>query len=254
MRKMVGILKIGGSVLTDKTKLESPRMEAIERIAAEVASYSSGLVLVHGAGSFGHIHADKYDLRERFDPEGILETHRSVVRLNEIVVEALGRAGAHPVPVHPLSCALLQDGRIRDMNIGPLTEMIERGLLPVLHGDVVMDRLRGADILSGDQIVTHLARSLGADVVALGTREDGVIYDGEVVSRVTRENYHRIEPELGGSKGVDDVTGGMRKKVMELLDLADDGIPSLIFNAGKKGMIEKALGGELVGTLVDGSS
>ena len=215
MRKMVRILKIGGSVLTDKTKLESPRMETIEQIVAEVASCSSGLVLVHGAGSFGHIHADKYNLRERFDPEGILETHRSVVRLNEIVVEALGRAGAHPVPVHPLSCVLLQDGRIRDMNIGPLTEMIERGLLPVLHGDVVMDRLRGADILSGDQIITHLARSLGADVVALGTREDGVIYGGEVVSRVTRENYPRIESELGGSRGVDDVTGGMRTKVME---------------------------------------
>ena len=247
----IKILKIGGSVLTDKKRLESPRMEAIERIAAEIAGHESGLILVHGAGSFGHIHAKNYSLVEKFSAEGVLETHRSVVKLNDLMVESLRSAGSSPVPVHPLSCTLLRDGRIEAMEIEQIVEMVKRGLVPVLHGDVSMDLVRGAAIVSGDQLVSHLARSLKPEIVALGTAVDGVIFDGEVLAEVRREDLSKISSELGASAGVD-VTGGMRGKLEELLDLADQGVSSAIFNAEKKGMIERVLGGERTGTLVEG--
>ncbi|MCR3883118.1 MAG: uridylate kinase, partial [Methanothrix sp.] len=73
----IKILKIGGSVLTDKARLESARFEVVERIAAEIAGAGEGLILVHGAGSFGHIHAKNFGLVEMFSPEGVLQTHRS---------------------------------------------------------------------------------------------------------------------------------------------------------------------------------
>ncbi len=247
----IKILKIGGSVLTDKARLESARMKEIERIAAEVAEIGSGLILVHGAGSFGHIHAEEYGLGERFDPEGVLETHRSVVRLNEMVVESLRIAGSSPVPVHPLSSAVLREGRIETMEMEPIVEMVKRGLIPVLHGDVAMDRARGAGIVSGDQLVSHLARALRPEIVALGTAVDGVIFEGRVLAQVRRDDLVRIGSELGASSGVD-VTGGMRGKIAELLDLADEGVRSLIFNASKPGMVWRALAGERVGTLVEG--
>ncbi|HII07566.1 MAG TPA: isopentenyl phosphate kinase family protein [Methanotrichaceae archaeon] len=247
----IKILKIGGSVLTDKTRLESARMEEIERIATEIARHGSGLILVHGAGSFGHIHAKKYNLAERFSPEGVLETHRSVVRLNDLVVESLRRAGSRPVPVHPLSCTLLRDGRIDAMETEPVIEMVNNGLVPVLHGDVAMDRSIGAGIVSGDQLVSHLARTLKPEIVALGTAVDGVIFRGEVLAEVRREALPKIGSELGASAGVD-VTGGMRGKLEELLDLADQGVESQIFNAEKAGQIERILMGERVGTLVEG--
>ena len=247
----IKILKIGGSVLTDKTRLESARMEEIERIAAEIAGCDSGLILVHGAGSFGHIHAEEYSIAERFDPEGVLETHRSVVRLNEIVVERLRMAGSRPVPVHPLSCTTLKDGRIDVMETEPVIEMVKRGLVPVLHGDVAMDRARGAAIVSGDQLVSHLAKTLRPEIVALGTAVDGVIFGGEVLAEVRRDDLVRIGSELGASAGVD-VTGGMKGKIAELLDLADEGVRSLIFNASKPGLIGRALRGERAGTLVEG--
>ncbi len=246
----IKILKVGGSVLTDKNRLESARTEEIERIAAEIAGHDSGLILVHGAGSFGHIHAKKYSLVERFSCEGVLETHRSVVRLNDLVVESLRRAGSSPVPVHPLSCTILRDGRIEVMETEPVVEMVKMGLVPVLHGDVAMDRVRGAGIVSGDQLVSSLARSLRTEIVALGTAVDGVIFGGEVLAEVRRDDLARIGSELGASAGVD-VTGGMRGKLEELLDLADEGIRSLIFNANKKGMIERVLAGDRAGTLVE---
>jgi isopentenyl phosphate kinase len=247
----IKILKIGGSVLTDKARLESARFEVVERIAAEIAGAGEGLILVHGAGSFGHIHAKNFGLVERFSPEGVLQTHRSVVRLNDLVVESLTGAGSNPVPVHPLSSTILKDGRIDLMEIGPVVEMVNRGLLPVLHGDVAMDRVKGAGIVSGDQLVSHLARALKPEIVGLGTAVDGVIHNGELLAEVRRSDLSKIGSDLGPSAGVD-VTGGMRGKLQELLDLADDGVSSTIFNAEKPGMIERALRGERAGTFVEG--
>lgn len=248
---MIKILKVGGSVLTDKNRPACARTEEIERVAREAAASSSGLVIIHGAGSFGHIPAKMYGLHERFDPEGLRETHASVVRLNELVVSALSRAGANPVPVHPLSCAFLRNGRLETVYTKPISEMVKRGLVPVLHGDVAMDALRGSGIVSGDQLVSYMARALCADVVAVGTDVDGVIFNGIVLPRVTRADLPGIAGNLGESTGVD-VTGGMKGKLLELLDLADAGIVSVIFNAGIEGRLEKALNGESVGTSVGG--
>ena len=248
---MVKILKIGGSILTDKTRAESPKIKVIERIATEIAGCPEGLILIHGAGSFGHIQAKRYGLKDKFDPKGILETHRSVVRLNDLVVEHLDNAGLHPVPVHPFGNTILKSGRVELMETKPITEMLKRGLIPVLHGDVAMDTSKGVEIVSGDQLVAHLAKLLGPELVALGTAADGVIFDGKVLKTVTKETLPKIEPQLGGSSGVD-VTGGMRGKLLELLGLADRGIASIIFNAGKAGLIEKVLRCEKVGTCVEG--
>jgi len=133
---MTKVLKIGGSILTDKTQSATARPAQIQRVAEEIASYAANLVLVHGAGSFGHIPARRFGLPQNFSPEGLRVTHSSVVKLNDLVVEALGKAGASPMPVHPFSCTLLKEGRIECFAVAPLQEMIRDGLLPVMHGDV----------------------------------------------------------------------------------------------------------------------
>ena len=248
---MTRVLKIGGSILTDKTRDAAARPLEITRVAEEIASSPADLVLVHGAGSFGHIPARRYSLPENFSPAGLLMTHQSVVRLNDLVVEALSKAGASPVPVHPLSCTLLRDGRIEALAVEPVREMVRDGLLPVLHGDVAMDVSRKAGIVSGDQLVPCLARVLGAEVVAVGTDVDGVLLSGNPLAEMTRADLPALAGALKGSSGVD-VTGGMKGKLLELLDLADGGIGSVIFNASKEGNISRALQGEPLGTRVRG--
>ena len=66
------ILKIGGSSLTNKDSSESEvNFESLERIALEIkSSLDNGpkqLIIVHGAGSFGHPPAKKYKIGEAFD-------------------------------------------------------------------------------------------------------------------------------------------------------------------------------------------
>jgi isopentenyl phosphate kinase len=218
-------------------------------VAEEIAAFPEELVLVHGAGSFGHVLAKKYRLRERFDPQGLQLTHQTVVKLNDLVIKALCEAGANPMPIHPFSCTLLRNGRIEDFAHKPIAEMIMRGLIPVLHGDVAMDITRGSGIVSGDQLVPYLAKALMAEVVAIGTNVDGVIFQGRVLPTVTKNDLQSIDAALDGSSGVD-VTGGMKGKLLELLELANAGIESFIFNASRKGQIIKVLRGERIGTIV----
>jgi isopentenyl phosphate kinase len=246
---MVRVLKIGGSILTDKNKMQCARHEEIVRVAEEIASAPSDLALVHGAGSFGHVPAKEYGLPDRFTAEGLRVTHQSVAELNRLVVDALSKAGANPMPVHPFSCILLKDSRIERFEMEFIRKMIEEGLLPVLHGDVAMDISRKAGIVSGDQLVPYLARALRAEIVAVGTNVDGVLFQGSPLPEITREDLFRIKDSLGESLGVD-VTGGMKGKLLELLELADEGTSSVIFNASKKGQIIKVLQGQELGTKV----
>ncbi|MFB3766329.1 MAG: isopentenyl phosphate kinase [Methanotrichaceae archaeon] len=246
---MVKVLKIGGSILTDKAHLACARMNEIERVAEEIARSPENLIFVHGAGSFGHAPAKKYGLPGKFDPEGLRKTHSCVAKLNSLVMDALAKAGANPMQVHPLSSVILQSGRIRNFAVEPIVEMVKRGLMPVLHGDVAMDISNGAGIVSGDQLVSYLAKALKAEVIAVGTDRDGVIFEDAPLNEITRERLAELGSALGGSSAVD-VTGGMRGKLLELLDLADSGSNSIIFNASKEGLITRALKGEPVGTLV----
>lgn len=246
---MTRVLKIGGSILTDKSRYLAARPDEITRVAKEIAIHPDDVVLVHGAGSFGHIPAKKYGLPREFNRQGLRATHSCVARLCELVVEALSLAGVDCLPVHPLSCLLLRGGRIDSFFMEPIKEMLKNGIMPVLHGDVAMDATGKAAIVSGDQLVAYIAKALQAEVVAVGSNVDGVLFSGRPLSRITRKELSEVQSAIGGSAGVD-VTGGMRGKLLELLDLADLGIDSMIFNAGIEGNIARALKGECVGTRI----
>lgn len=185
------ILKIGGSVITEKGSISRAREAEIERISHEIAAFrkdsDSQIILVHGAGSFGHPQAMKYRLTEGFDAYGTYLTHDSVKLLNTRVVESLNNASVCAMPVHPLSSCLLDNGKLIDFQLGHIKVMLEKGIVPVLHGDVVMDITKGASVLSGDRIVQYLAIFLEASNVGAGCDVDGVLDEEEnVIRKITQ--------------------------------------------------------------------
>lgn len=251
---MTVILKIGGSVLTEKDSEELARFDDIERIANEIASFksesSSDIILIHGAGSFGHPQAMKYRLNEEFNAEGAYLTHFSVKKLNSMVLESLNNAGVPSLPVHPLNSCLLENGKIVYFQLEQIKIMLNRGIMPILHGDVVMDRVKGVSVLSGDRIITYLAPLLKASRIGAGSNVDGVLNEnGNVMKKITPFSFINMKKHIQGSSSTD-VTGGMLGKVSELLELADRGISSRIFNASRKGMVSGFLKGEETGTLI----
>ena len=92
------ILKLGGSVITVKDKPLTPNMDAIGRLAEEIAEADvSPLIIVHGGGSYGHPLAAKYKIAEGFKSRsqtlGFSKTHNAMVSLNMLVVESLLNEG-----------------------------------------------------------------------------------------------------------------------------------------------------------------
>ncbi len=244
------VLKLGGSVVTDKTGDCAIDHARITAIASEIAARrAEAIVLIHGAGSCGHPEARRYRLGEGITPgntPGIYHTHTAVCRLNTAIVETLRAAGLEAVGLHPLDLGLAENGRLVAFETGHIEEMIRHGIVPVLHGDVVMDRSRGACIVSGDQLVLYLARRLKSSRVGLATDVPGVLKEGAVIPAIDRTGIGAIA--IGGS-GNTDVTGGMQGKITELLTLADDGIESNIFHVSKVGAFLDGVdhGGTIVG-------
>ncbi|MHC1573162.1 MAG: isopentenyl phosphate kinase [Candidatus Syntropharchaeales archaeon] len=247
------ILKIGGSVITYKDEAKRLKRDVIDQVTKEVTDTSCGrLILVHGAGSFGHPQAAKHFSTERDllkDAFAVFDINKTVIELNTVFISSLIEYGAPALPLHPMNFTLLENGRIHSMMIEHIEEMLKQGFIPVLHGDVVLDRTRSYSILSGDQIVSYLARKLQAKRVGLGADVDGVMDGaGKVIEHITPQNVDKIEFREGAAN---DVTGAMRGKVTELLELADYGISSYIFNGKKRGNIKRWLEGEkIVSTVI----
>lgn len=256
------IVKLGGSVVTDKGKKFVVRKKDLKRLADELKAVKGPLIVVHGGGSFGHPLAAKYGIADGYTGKGQLMglslTHRAMTILNSYVVEALQKVGIPSIGVQPSGSTVLINGRIKSMHVEPIKRMLALGLVPVLYGDVVSDAKKGVKILSGDQIVSYLARKLGASKVIVGVDVDGV-YTADPKGNKKPELLRKITPadmELVlslGAAGTKDVTGGMKSKVLELLDLARLGIEAEIVNATKPNVIRRAVQGtNVIGTRICG--
>lgn len=222
------ILKLGGSLLTSGDRRPRVRREVLGRVAREMRGHGP-LVLVHGAGSFGHGPV------ERGEPPWRI--HLSVLDLDRQVCDALVRADLSPVPVDPFSGGGL--GGV----VLPVRQVLAAGFLPVLYGAVVPSR-NGFEVLSGDRIVSHLALALGARRVGMATDVEGILKGGRplpVLGRGERVDFFPVEG---------DVTGAMEGKVRELRALARRGVTAFVFSGRKPGNVRRFLAGRPVGTRV----
>ena len=228
------LLKLGGSVITDKGGDCTINRDRLGQVAAAIAGADlDDILIIHGAGSCGHPEARRYHLDRGAaagQTEGIFVTHRAVSRLNDTVVCALREHGIAAVGVHPLHAGVADKGRLIAFETRHLKKMLSLGMVPVIHGDVVMDLSQGACIVSGDQLVRYLAVALKCDRVGLATDVPGVLDGGRVVPVITPETAPALQ--IGNSLHTD-VTGGMRGKMNELLELAQAGIGSDIFSVSQ---------------------
>ena len=203
---MTTVLKLGGSVVTEKDDPETVDQVALERAAGTLAGRED-IVLVHGGGSFGHHHAAKYGVSTTegtADPAAVRAIHGAMRRLNAAVVEALAEAAVPTLPVHPMSAADRDGSGDLTLPTGGVETMLEEGFVPVLHGDGVVHVGKGATVLSGDELVVVLAEALSADRVGVCSAVEGVYDDdGGVIDRI--ESFEAVADALGGSDATDSI-------------------------------------------------
>ncbi len=257
-------LKLGGSLITDKNRPHTPRLEVIRRLAVEIAASrekdpSQHILLGHGSGSFGHVPARAYGTRQGVrtvqEWRGFVEVWREAIQLNRIVVDLLGEAGLPAISLPPSSSTMARDGQVETWNLTPVQKALDAGLLPVVFGDVVFDSLRGGTILSTEDLFSHLAYQLHPQRILLAGIEAGVWADyphcTRLVEEITLADWEKLSATVGGSRATD-VTGGMASKVRQSLDLVKKipGLQVLIFSGEEPGAIEHVLAGKCLGTRI----
>ena len=254
------ILKLGGSLIPDKTRQFRVRGSVLKRLADEIKKGVTGeLIIVHGGGSFGHPAANRYRLQDGFKNkeqiEGIVLTRKAMGELSRSVINAFHERKLPVVAVQPSANITCKKGRIEDINTEVVKRFLELGTIPVLFGDVVIDKDTGFCILSGDQITTFLAEKFKADRVIFAADVDGIhdrnpkkFDDAKLIPEIASTDKDILN-SLGTQEG--DVTGGIKGKLKEIIVLAERGVPSQIINATVPGRLKKALSGEKVtGTVV----
>lgn len=251
------LIKLGGSLITDKSADATARDAVIRRLAGELADGSEAIdervVLGHGSGSFGHPSAAEHGLRRgarsAAELEALSRTQDRAARLHRRVVSALRASGVDVFSIAPSSAAVAEDGRPVTFAAEPVTRVLDLGLTPVVYGDVVVDRRRGATIASTEAVLARLAAVLadrGWNVrraLWLG-RTEGV-YDsgGRVLAEIAARADGELPESVSGSEETD-VTGGMRHRVSVAAELASRGIPSWIGDGRPEGALRAALEGD----------
>ncbi len=253
------LVKLGGSLITNKKKEGEARPETIARLAGELAAYArqpdrQRLVIGHGSGSFGHAAAARYDLGRGLrggDPMGAAITQDQAARLHRLVVEKLLAAGLPAFSWAPSTGLLSHAGRARRTLFGTLFQALDTGLVPVFFGDVVADEALGAGIASTEAVSLAFARAAARAGYrirrALWMGETEGIYDetGKTIAEIGAANVKEVRRGVGGSAGVD-VTGGMDLRLRTAWELTRHGVDSLILDGNVPGRLAAALSGEPV--------
>ena len=240
------VVKLGGSVVTEKDEPETVDRDALADAARALGQFDGSMIVVHGGGSFGHHHAAEHGVSATAgtsDPAGVSAIHGAMAELNRVVVAALQDEGVPAVPVHPLSTASRDDEADLNLPTTQVERMLAEGFVPVLHGDVVVHEGEGVTVLSGDELVVELAPRVGADRVGVCSTVPGV-FDGDdtVIDRIG--SFEDVADVLGASESTD-VTGGMAGKIRALLELD---VPSQVFGPEA---LSAFVAGESPGTTVN---
>ena len=236
----VRILKIGGSVITDKgpEAFERLRVKAVDEVCRAIAENWKNLIIVHGAGSFGHPHVRRFGL----SGVGASKVHLACLKLNQYFSSRLTDLGVAVLPIHPFNFYVRREKL--ECNLELVRRGLNSGFLPVLHGDVIFGK--EVEVLSGDDIVIHLSEYVKPTRIGFATDVEGIMVNGEVVSRFSREELEMMKSETRDDRV--DVTGGMVEKVQKIFELKQKS--EVFVFRGNYDNIKKFLEGEKVGTEV----
>jgi isopentenyl phosphate kinase len=245
------LIKLGGSVITFKEKPLAANFEAIRNISYTLASVKTPIILIHGGGSFGHYWSVKYNMHskpDRYNSHGISIVHESMIALNQIIVNSMIKVGMNPYTIIP--SMFIYDHKPITKKIKELKSIVESSVIPITFGDVVYIENKMYSILSGDALMSLLSKILRPSKVIFTLNVDGIYKDmknREILKELKNNNSARF------SKVIQDVTGGMRRKVIEALKISDIGIDVMMVNGLKPERIINAITGiGFEGTLVKG--
>lgn len=226
MPERLAIIKLGGSLITDKSKPYTLREEQLKQITKEIAEVLGPCVIVHGVGSFGHVPVIQRKLYEGFKDvkqlPDLSKTMMEVFQLRMAVTEALSEAGLAPVIFLPSNIFFMTEGEITGHFSGGLRQYLDLGMTLLIGGDMCADSHRGFSVCSGDKVVQLLSRLLSprdvifaTDVAGIYTADPKLDPKAELIPRISLDRIEEYE-KIANQAATPDITKGMRGKLDEI--------------------------------------
>jgi isopentenyl phosphate kinase len=255
------IIKLGGSVITDKSKKSYFKKEIMDKLSKKIKRANRKCIIIHGAGSFGHILAKKYNLNHGFKDNtqliGFSETMHMVQVLNTHVLKSLNQNGIQAISIIPHNIIELNNHKMHKINYKIFSDYIKNNFTPVTFGDVVLDKKLGFSICSGDLLTFELARYFKPKKVIFVIDEDGIYTSNpkinkkaELLKQVNRIEIKKLSTDLNNHA---DVTKGMGGKIYIIDKIAKLGIDTILLNGNKPERLYNTLvNDKIIGTIVRG--
>ncbi len=254
MKKLI-FIKLGGSLITEKDKPMTARLDIIEQLAADIASLIKQMpeytfIIGNGAGSFGHYQVVKYGLKEGVSsPEqwqGVSEVQSAASELNRIVVNALLKQNIPVYKLQPSAMFTAENSRLSTSNLEGLNNALQTGLVISVYGDIILDSKKGCTIFSTEKVFDILLN----EALQKGNSVKAVVHlskvpgvqdsNGQIIPLITKENWNEIQHHISSTEGFD-VTGGMKHKIESSLEYAEKGIVTYIGSGETKNILQKIL-------------
>jgi isopentenyl phosphate kinase len=226
------VLKIGGSLFSDKRRnhhIDKDAVETYSRLVADLmTSHRGRFALIVGGGSFGH--GAVRSLNPADSLSGVLLTEASF-RLKWIWTQELRRHGAPAVPLQlQAMCTLGEDGV--EVHDGALARFLEIGALPVLAGDCLLGPDDSLQNYSSDRVPEVLMSCCEPPIRIVSlTDEPGILLDGpggsEVLRGVDADAPDEAYDALWEAPPWD-ISGSMTGKVTSLVEFARRGAECFI--------------------------
>ncbi|MBA7671756.1 hypothetical protein ES703_79919 [subsurface metagenome] len=243
---------MGGSLLTDKNIPFSIREEVVNSAIQQIIDANKKLILIHGGGSFGHPIAKKYNISQGFNISiknqifGLTKTHEAMVKFNSQIIEEFLEKKYPALSIQPSSIFIKRLNEISFESIEPIEISLDLGILPVLYGDVILDKEGNFSIISGDRIILELCKNLNKysiSKVIFAIEKDGIfVEDIENDKKIIKLALEISLDELDKIKLADlgnkiDVTGSIRGKIHAIKEICRLNIPVQVINGLTDGNI-----------------
>ena len=221
------LIKLGGSIITNKEKPLSARRKTIDNILNQIKRIREPKILVHGGGSYGHYWSVKYDMHTKpakYDMRGVSIVKNSMIDLNKIILDSAvkNRINAYCLP----PTDFMNGNKPIKNKILTINEIAKSGLTPVTYGDALWFGKKKSYILSGDIIMTVIGKILKPRLSVFVLDVDGVYSNTK--SKKLIHDFKKEKPVI--SKNKIDVTGGMTRKITEATNMSKSGLKVFFVN------------------------
>ncbi len=244
------VLKLGGSLITSLESGAKPELnhQLLIACAREIAASAQPVVVLHGTGTFGKPPALKYGYMDGRLGSGrhavVAEVSCQLAKMEAEVLACLQEAELHPFRLPVVSLAGCTNGQLQLSRTELVTDLIARGMTPVIGGNFALDE-HGFAVYSSDSIAADLAIAICAKSLVLATRAHGVYrrfgLDEEIYLHLSANDVALIDEV---DVAAHDVSGGMRKKIASGLRVAEHGIPTFIVDGRIPGNLSHSIAGQ----------